>query len=160
LNLDITTPAIESGINAKPLPVLIWIHGMNNRSQERRMLIICNRPGGSQTLTFGSAASKVCGQYLEFLSQSNSPSLAVHVPSKALIWLGIPDMTKIVTDSASAGSPFIAVNISYRLNMFSFGTGKGEVNLGFKDQRLAIDWVVAHIAGFGGDSVRPSKSSN
>jgi len=72
----------------------------------------------------------------------------------------MPDMTRIVADSAIAGSPLIAVNISYRLNMFSFGTGKGEVNLGFKDQRLAIDWVVAHIAGFGGDPVRPPKSSN
>jgi hypothetical protein len=61
LNLDITTPSIESGINVKLLPVLIWIHGMSSMSQERRMLITRNRPGGSQTVTFGSAASKVCG---------------------------------------------------------------------------------------------------
>ncbi|KAF9889574.1 hypothetical protein FE257_007082 [Aspergillus nanangensis] len=74
LNLEITGPPV-SYIN-KPLPVLVWIHG------------------GSQVVTFCSAASKIC------------------------------DPTKIVADSIKAGKPMIFVSINYRLNIFSFGDGK------------------------------------
>ncbi|GES66806.1 carboxylesterase [Aspergillus terreus] len=74
LNLEITRP---SGASIKgPLPVLVWIHG------------------GSQIVTFCSAASKIC------------------------------DPTKIVADSVKAGQPVIFVSINYRLNIFSFGDGK------------------------------------
>jgi carboxylesterase type B len=83
----------------------------------------------------------------------------MHVANLVLTWLNVPDMTTIVADSVTASSPFIAVNMNYRLNLFSFGDGQGDVNLGFKDQRLAIDWVVKHIAGFGGDPVRPFEAS-
>jgi carboxylesterase type B len=48
------------------------------------------------------------------------------------------------------GKPTIIVTFNYRLNIFAFGDG-GETNLALKDQRTAIDWVVAHIHGFGGD---------
>jgi carboxylesterase type B len=44
------------------------------------------------------------------------------------------------------------VTFNYRLNIFGFGDGT-EKNLALKDQRLAIDWVIKHIAGFGGDKV-------
>lgn len=46
--------------------------------------------------------------------------------------------------------PIIIVTFNYRLNIFAFGDG-GETNLALKDQRTVIDWVVAHIHGFGGD---------
>ncbi|KAJ5329656.1 Carboxylesterase type B [Penicillium brevicompactum] len=74
LNLEITCPANSS--SAGPLPVIIWIHG------------------GSQIVTFCSAASKIC------------------------------DPTKIVADSIKAAKPVIFVSINYRLNIFSFGDGK------------------------------------
>ncbi|KAJ5295812.1 hypothetical protein N7508_010633 [Penicillium antarcticum] len=74
LNLEITAPPKSS--NTGPLPVLVWIHG------------------GSQIVTFCSAASKIC------------------------------DPTKIVADSIKAGKPLIFVSINYRLNIFSFGDGK------------------------------------
>ncbi|CAI7592893.1 unnamed protein product [Penicillium palitans] len=74
LNLEITCPPKSS--TTGPLPVLIWIHG------------------GSQIVTFCSAASKIC------------------------------DPTKIVADSIKAGKPIIFVSINYRLNIFSFGDGK------------------------------------
>jgi carboxylesterase type B len=45
------------------------------------------------------------------------------------------------------------VTFNYRLNIFGFGDGS-EKNLALKDQRLAIEWVVKHIGGFGGDKVR------
>lgn len=49
--------------------------------------------------------------------------------------------------------PTIVVTINYRLNAFAFGDCKGEINLALKDQRMAIDFVSSHIAGFGGDPV-------
>ncbi|CAI7634241.1 unnamed protein product [Penicillium glandicola] len=74
LNLEITCPPKSSPTDS--LPVLVWIHG------------------GSQIVTFCSAASKIC------------------------------DPTKIVADSIKAGKPIIFVSINYRLNIFSFGDGK------------------------------------
>ncbi|KAJ5647856.1 Carboxylesterasetype B [Penicillium lividum] len=74
LNLEITCPPVSS--TTGPLPVLVWIHG------------------GSQIVTFCSAASKIC--------------------------VG----TKIVADSVQSGKPIIFVSINYRLNIFSFGDGK------------------------------------
>ncbi|KAK8166755.1 carboxylesterase [Phyllosticta citrichinensis] len=99
LNLDVCVPAGASG----PMPVMIWIHG------------------GSQVVTFGSAASGIC------------------------------DPIHIVQDSARLGKPIIFVSVQYRLNIFGFGDGTGSRNLPLKDQRLAIEWVRKHIGGFGGD---------
>ncbi|KAF4307236.1 carboxylesterase [Botryosphaeria dothidea] len=45
----------------------------------------------------------------------------------------------------------VVVAMQYRLNIFAFGDGKSAKNLALKDQRLAIEWVRKHIAGFGGD---------
>ncbi|KAJ5239074.1 Carboxylesterase type B [Penicillium chermesinum] len=73
LNLEITSPSVHDIVS--PLPVLIWIHG------------------GSQVVTFCSAASKIC------------------------------DPTKLVADSIRAGKPMIFVAVHYRLNIFGFGDG-------------------------------------
>lgn len=102
LNLNVSIPS-DTPVDAK-LPVLIWIHG------------------GSQAVTFPSAASK------------------------------IGDPTRIVAQSAQEGRPMIFISFNYRLNIFAFGDGNGEKNLALQDQRLVIDWVQKHIAGFGGDS--------
>ncbi|KAK7511663.1 carboxylesterase [Phyllosticta citriasiana] len=99
LNLDVCVPAGVSG----PVPVMVWIHG------------------GSQVVTFGSAASGIC------------------------------DPVHLVQDSARLGKPIIFVSVQYRLNIFGFGDGTGSRNLALKDQRLAIEWVRKHIGGFGGD---------
>lgn len=50
-------------------------------------------------------------------------------------------------------SPIVVVNLQYRLNIFATGDGTGPVNLALRDQRLALDWIQDHIAGFGGDPV-------
>ncbi|KAL5001348.1 Alpha/Beta hydrolase protein [Aspergillus recurvatus] len=73
LTVDITCP--PDAASKGDLPVLVWIHG------------------GSQIMTFCSAASKIC------------------------------DPTRIVADSIKSGQPFIFVSINYRLNIFSFGDG-------------------------------------
>ncbi|KAH7126526.1 Alpha/Beta hydrolase protein [Dactylonectria estremocensis] len=90
----------------KKLPVMVWIHG------------------GSQAVTFGSAASGVC------------------------------DMTTIVKDSLHLGKPIIVVAIQYRLNIFAFGDDASSKNLALQDQALALKWVQSHISGFGGDPNR------
>ncbi|KAI9370700.1 Alpha/Beta hydrolase protein [Aspergillus egyptiacus] len=73
LTIDITAP--PAGASKGDLPVLVWIHG------------------GSQIVTFCSAASKIC------------------------------DPTRIVADSIKSGQPIVFVSINYRLNIFSFGDG-------------------------------------
>jgi carboxylesterase type B len=53
------------------------------------------------------------------------------------------------------GTPIIGVSFNYRLSAFGFLTGKeameeGITNIGFRDQRLALQWVQENIAAFGG----------
>ncbi|WDK14589.1 carboxylesterase [Colletotrichum graminicola] len=103
LNLDVTTPRSCLSSKREQLPVLVWIHG------------------GSQAVTFGSAASGVC------------------------------DGTQVVEDSISQGKPIIVVTVQYRLNIFAFGDETSSKNLALKDQALALNWVQKHIAGFGGN---------
>ncbi|KAF6800343.1 carboxylesterase [Colletotrichum sojae] len=103
LNLDVTVPR---GTFSVGLPVLVWIHG------------------GSQAVTFGSAASGVC------------------------------DMTKLVAGSSDLERPIVAVTVQYRLNVFAFGDDDSPANLALRDQALALEWVQRHISGFGGDPTR------
>ncbi|KAJ4117505.1 hypothetical protein NW768_010868 [Fusarium equiseti] len=105
-NLDVTMPRLDSIDGSKKLPVFVWIHG------------------GSQAVTFGSAASGVCG---------------------------MDNMTTIVTDSIRSGTPIIAVSLQYRLNIFALGFKSGPPNLALRDQELALHWIQNHIAGFNGD---------
>jgi carboxylesterase type B len=50
----------------------------------------------------------------------------------------------------------IVVTINYRVNIFGFPNAAGldDQNLGFLDQRMALEWVYANIASFGGDPDR------
>ena len=69
------------------------------------------------------------------------------------------NLSFIVQESARAGSPIIGVSINYRLSAWGFLYGKevqesGQTMLGFRDQRLALQWVQENIQAFGGD---PSK---
>ncbi|KAL4933273.1 putative carboxylesterase [Aspergillus undulatus] len=73
LTIDVTVPPGSEGKGE--LPVLVWIHG------------------GSQIMTFCSAASGIC------------------------------DPTRLVADSIISDQPFVFVSINYRLNIFSFGDG-------------------------------------
>ncbi|KAJ5950076.1 hypothetical protein N7454_001660 [Penicillium verhagenii] len=58
-----------------------------------------------------------------------------------------------------SGHPYVLVQIQYRLGHFGFAVSKDLAsedpeflgNYGFLDQRNALEWVQAHIAGFGGD---------
>ncbi|KAL7005224.1 hypothetical protein EMMF5_005196 [Cystobasidiomycetes sp. EMM_F5] len=63
----------------------------------------------------------------------------------------------IVQKSVQMGTPIIFVNINYRVSAFGFPAGQaanssGNLNLGLRDQRLALGWVQENIAAFGGDA--------
>ncbi|KAI8718130.1 Carboxylic ester hydrolase [Fusarium sp. LHS14.1] len=103
LNLNISRPTSADIKDKGLLPVLVWIHG------------------GSQCVTYASAASPVC------------------------------DPTRFVAESVDSDKPIIVVTFNYRLNIFAFGDGEGERNLALQDQRLALQWVSDNIRDFGGD---------
>ncbi|KAF8608650.1 alpha/beta-hydrolase [Ceratobasidium sp. AG-I] len=63
----------------------------------------------------------------------------------------------LVERAISIGKPVIYVAMNYRLGLFGFPPGQaaadaGALNLGLKDQRLALKWVQKNIGYFGGDS--------
>ncbi|KAK1537851.1 lipase 2 [Colletotrichum paranaense] len=74
------------------------------------------------------------------------------------------NFSSIIRDSVAAGKPIIGVSFNYRLSAFGFLGGSeivaaGAANLGFRDQRLALNWLsanssVENIAAFGGDPTK------
>ncbi|KAF4446296.1 hypothetical protein F53441_10046 [Fusarium austroafricanum] len=66
------------------------------------------------------------------------------------------NMSYIIEESVKLGSPIMGVSINYRLGAWGFlwseaVKAEGEGNNGFKDQRLALQWIQENIAAFGGD---------
>ncbi|KAH8648285.1 putative lipase [Tricladium varicosporioides] len=64
-----------------------------------------------------------------------------------------------IQQSVKTGTPVIYVGMNYRLNIFGFATaeslrGEKSLNVGLKDQRLALEWVRDNIESFGGDPTR------
>lgn len=65
------------------------------------------------------------------------------------------NLTFIVEQSVAMGTPIVAASINYRLSGWGFlwsseVASAGAGNLGYKDQRLALEWVQENIAAFGG----------
>ncbi|KAF8756275.1 Carboxylesterase family [Rhizoctonia solani] len=65
----------------------------------------------------------------------------------------------ILNTAFQLGKPVIYVAMNYRLGIYGFPPGKqseaaGALNLGLKDQRLALEWVKKNIGLFGGDADR------
>lgn len=67
----------------------------------------------------------------------------------------------LIAQSVANGLPIVYVAMNYRLNVFGFALSDAlnatdSLNLGLKDQRLALDWVQENIQYFGGDPERVS----
>jgi carboxylesterase type B len=66
------------------------------------------------------------------------------------------NLSFIVDQSVAIGKPIIAVSINYRLSMWGFTSSnemakEGALNIGLRDQRLAMHWVKENIGAFGGN---------
>ncbi|KAF4999654.1 hypothetical protein FGRMN_2303 [Fusarium graminum] len=66
------------------------------------------------------------------------------------------NLSFIIDESVKLGSPIIGVSINYRLGAWGYLwssaiKAQGEGNNGFRDQRLALQWIQENIAAFGGD---------
>jgi carboxylesterase type B len=62
----------------------------------------------------------------------------------------------LVTRSVELGKPVLYVAINYRLTIFGFARlakleREKSLNVGMRDQRMALEWVRRNIAAFGGD---------
>jgi carboxylesterase type B len=66
------------------------------------------------------------------------------------------NMSFMVENSVKIGQPVIGVSVNYRLSAWGFLSGSeeikegGEMNLGLRDQRQALQWVQDNIEAFGG----------
>ncbi|KAJ6511528.1 extracellular triacylglycerol lipase precursor [Mycena vitilis] len=65
----------------------------------------------------------------------------------------------LVSRSIARGTPIIYVSFNYRLGPLGFpqgpeATNQGLLNLGLRDQILALEWIQANIAAFGGDPAK------
>ena len=66
------------------------------------------------------------------------------------------NLSFIIEQSVKIGKPIIGVSINYRLSIWGFTSSnelasEGLLNVGLKDQRLALHWVQENIKAFGGD---------
>ncbi|KAJ4340419.1 hypothetical protein N0V95_007504 [Ascochyta clinopodiicola] len=66
------------------------------------------------------------------------------------------NLSFIVEQSVKIGQPIIGVSINYRLSFWGFTSSnelasEGLLNIGLRDQRLALHWVQENIKAFGGD---------
>jgi carboxylesterase type B len=65
------------------------------------------------------------------------------------------NLSFIVDQSVRIGKPIIGVSINYRLSLWGFTSSnelasEGALNIGLRDQRLALHWVQENIKAFGG----------
>ncbi|ESZ97832.1 hypothetical protein SBOR_1777 [Sclerotinia borealis F-4128] len=69
------------------------------------------------------------------------------------------DPDRLIKLSVADGNPIIYMAINYRLNIFGFArlpllTDTKSLNVGMRDQRIALEWVKDNIKSFGGDPNR------
>lgn len=95
----------------------------------------------------------------EGLNDTADLPVAFWIHGGGLFGGGAPDvrynLSFIVQQSVEMGTPMIGVSTNYRLSAFGFLNSKeavdaGIANMGFRDQRLALQWVQENIAAFGG----------
>ncbi|CAE6467304.1 unnamed protein product [Rhizoctonia solani] len=71
----------------------------------------------------------------------------------------------LVQTSIELNKPVLYVSINYRTGIYGFPPGQeaaaaGALNLGIKDQRLALEWIQKNIGYFGGDPTKVTLFGN
>ncbi|KAJ5982532.1 Carboxylesterase type B [Penicillium sp. IBT 35674x] len=123
---------------------------------------LCPQSGAAQLPKIYGFSSDLGDEDCLYLNVFASPS-ARDLP--VLVWIhgGGYGLSGAVHDPSgwinTNDDGFISVMIQYRLGAFGFLSSAdvaeyGQVNVGLLDMRLALEWVQAHIAQFGGDPLR------
>ncbi|CAE6518772.1 unnamed protein product [Rhizoctonia solani] len=78
-----------------------------------------------------------------------------------MVWI----CENLVQTSIELNKPVIYVSINYRTGIYGFPPGQeaaayGALNLGLKDQRLALEWIQKNIGYFGGDPTKVTLFGN
>ncbi|KAJ7216732.1 Alpha/Beta hydrolase protein [Mycena haematopus] len=141
LTLNVIRPAGVSEHSS--VPVVVWIHGGGLVSSLESYL-------GLDSQVFASSSDN--GWQRE-ADQNSSPLHVINIGIQADFRY---NGTWLVEASIANGKPIVFVSINYRLASLGFLAGKaladeGSLNLGVRDQRLALHWVNENIAKFGGD---------
>ena len=135
LTLNVFKP---SGVDVgSPLPVMVWIYGGGFLCACRRSLYNSGNPhlptDGASSLFDGSFLVEQSVDRVRILSRSHNFSTQY-----------------------SQGTPILFVSMNYRVGPLGFPQGpeavkRGALNLGLRDQWVALQWVQRNIASFGGD---------
>jgi para-nitrobenzyl esterase len=107
----------------------------------------------------------VTGPVIDELAMSEDCQvLSVTAPSDAnglpvMVWFhggayvsGGGESPKYDADDLAGRGRVVVVRVSYRLGVLGYLSPSGVDNLGLRDQILALEWVRANIAAFGGDA--------
>jgi carboxylesterase type B len=147
LNLFIVRPSpaaltrIGCDVSGSGIPVFVWIHG-----------------GG---YGFGASTDPIWGMR-PFPSSRSLLEARICKIQADLAFNELTDPTRLVMRSISFRTPFIAVCLNYRLNIFGFAASSNILNtqsesqfkgcnFGLRDQKVALTWISQNISSFGGD---------
>lgn len=161
LFLNVIRPA---GIDeTAELPVAVWIHGGGLYMS----VTIPYKPQGPPCPCRMLLAFQGCLCGITFLGSfpafMNTIEHARKIDADKILRGGSQDrrynLSFIVQNSVELGTPMIGVSINYRVSAFGFLAGSevleaGIANNGFRDQRLALQWINENIASFGGDKTK------
>ncbi|KAH7321324.1 acetylcholinesterase [Stachybotrys elegans] len=108
----------------------------------------------------GEATSEDCLQLAVWTPTTEPPEggfpVMFFMTGGGFILGGVELPWQIPTSWVERSQSHIVVSVNYRVSIFGFPNARGleEQNLGFLDQRIALEWVHENIAAFGGNPSR------
>ena len=137
---------------AAPQPIAPWTDALDTTAR------------GPASPQLPSRLDWVTGPVVDELAMSEDCQvLSVTAPSDAnglpvMVWFhggayvsGGGESPKYDADDLASRGRVVVVRVSYRLGVLGYLSPSGVDNLGLRDQILALEWVRANIAAFGGD---------
>ncbi|KAM0281666.1 hypothetical protein ACHAQH_003397 [Verticillium albo-atrum] len=159
LGVPFAQPPVGSLRFASPKPLKETFRGVRNATEYGWMCI----GYGSDTSNLGSPVNEDCLTLNvvrpKGVKAGDQLPVGVWVHGGSYVQGGSRDprynLSEIVDQSVKEGKPIVAVSINYRLSLWGFLFSQelqdAEAgNTGFKDQRIALEWLKNNIAAFGG----------